>query len=472
MPTASSSRWSPAICEVENVRQDKKVSLSIRRSNWVRRLSASLSVIVLLTAAMPAVLSAELYSPEQLLELLQARDAMLDNVELKYAESGVVIIPPYQPWRRGETTSPAAPAKPERCAYTDHVQLVVRGVDTTLIRTRDDKLTDETAAGLKVLNPYQKTSNARRLFREMAKFDMKGRGSVVLDIDSRPAVPVDLIREAAMKAEFAHGLGFGKRIKQIEEISQKEGRIVANGTIGIWWEDISRFELELDEDLVVRRASILSDVKGSITGFEVTTAGTVTHKAIKLARTGSFSRFGGGVTWLDGRTEGKRVPINEVSITHEDLTIQLSDESYEALIDFPREPGMQVNDKIAGVTYFIGPNGEPELNNIDLSDLQRLWAFGNLNLAATEALDGPGNDTVKSETYKDAMPEALGQISDDKIKSRSPSAHEKGGSLDQQKPVIITRGISVWRYTLISAIVVLFTTLIAILIRSRYKRYG
>jgi len=395
---------------------------------------------------------------------------MLDNVELKYAESGVVIIPPYQPWRRGETTSPAAPAKPERCAYTDHVQLVVRGVDTTLIRTRDDKLTDETAAGLKVLNPYQKTSNTRRLFREISKFDMTGRGSTVLDISSSAAVPVDLVREVRMKAEFAHGLGFGKRIKQIEEVSRNEGRIVAKGTIGIWWEDISRFELELDEDLVVRRASILSDVKGSITGFEVTTVETVTYKAMKLARKGTFGRFDGGITWLDGRTEGKRGSGNEVSISHEDLRTQLSDENYEALTDFPREPGMQVNDKIAGVTYFIGPNGAPELNDIDLSDLQRLWASGDLELGMTEALDDRGNNGIKSEDTKEAMPVASGQLSGDRITSGGASANGKEDGAALQKPVTIARRISVWSYTLISAIVVLLSTLMTILIRSRCKR--
>ena len=105
-----------------------------------------------------------------------------------------------------------------------------------------------------------------------------------------------------MAIEFAFGFGFGKRIIQIDRIETDGALQKLQGSIQIWWEDVSTFQLVLDDHHLVREARIEANVKGNHIAFEVTTTGMAVAENLNLPKTARLKKLGSKV---DGKMMSK-----------------------------------------------------------------------------------------------------------------------------------------------------------------------
>jgi len=125
------------------------------------------------------------------------------------------------------------------------------------------------------------------------------------------------------------------------------------GTIQIWWEDISRFQLVLDDNFLVRQAAIQSNVKGFRTEFEVKTEGSVTAEGFEFAKSGSFKRITLGME-VEGKLAAKPRIQKEFQAEFKGVQFHLSDARYGELVAMIPDPGTQVFDHVSDKVYFVG----------------------------------------------------------------------------------------------------------------------
>jgi hypothetical protein len=307
-------------------------------------LLAVASSLVLAPIELPA---GDLPSSNELLALLRAKDKEFDNVRLDYEISGEVVKQPFPAWKYPgiAKTYGWENEKPRVVPFRYNESLIIRWPDVTFIR--------EAAEGSsKSMLPYQKWSNTESKAREITRDGSKTRGNAIMTIRAG-GLPVDIAQEQAMAIEFAFGFGYGSRIKQIDHIREEGTGLKVEGSIQIWWDDVSRFELLVDDRYLVRQATIESNVKGNRTRFEVTTEGTVKSGSFELAKTGSFKRIALGME-VEGKLLGKPKTVNEFRTQFKAIHENLSDDAYRKLVAMDMEPGMQVIDYVADETYFVG----------------------------------------------------------------------------------------------------------------------
>jgi hypothetical protein len=298
-------------------------------------------------------LAVEALTPADVLKVLRAKDAEFDNAKLDYVTTGEIKTKPFPAWKFPGIAKAYGweHEKPEIIPFRYNESLIVRAPNVTFIR-KVDPASQPKNTDTEML-PFQKWSNTDGLSREITRMGQTGRrGDAVLEI--RPGgLPVEIAQEQAMAVEFAHGFGFGKRIKQIDSIKPDGSRRKVAGTIQIWWEDQSRFDLLLDDHYIVREAKIESNVRGNHTEFQVRTEGTTTAEGFEFAKTGLFKRIALGRE-IDGKLRTNPQTVNEFRTEFKGIQVNLSDETYKALVAMLLEPGMQVLDHVADKVYFVG----------------------------------------------------------------------------------------------------------------------
>ena len=205
----------------------------------------------------PKSLAAEALRPADLLKVLRAKDAEFDNVKLDYVTTAELTSKPFSAWKYPEIAKMYhwENEKPEIFPFRYNESLIVRGPSVTFIRVLDPTYPVKKSESTRHMTPYQKWSNVGGVRRQITRNAESGRGHATMDINPGGA-PVDMAQEQAMEVEFAHGFGFGKRIKQVDRIERDGPRLKVEGTIQIWWEDISRFQLVFDDNFLVRQAAI------------------------------------------------------------------------------------------------------------------------------------------------------------------------------------------------------------------------
>jgi len=296
--------------------------------------------------------ASETIAPADLLKVLRAKDAQFDNVKLDYVTSGQTRTEPFPAWKFPGLAKKHGweHEKPEVIPFRYSENLIVRGPNVTLVRNLDPAVQPKGTRSRMV--PFQKWSNTDGLSREITRNSDSGRGHAIMEIRAG-GLPVDIAQESAMAIEFAHGFGFGKRIKHIDRIQREGSRLRVEGSIQIWWEDQSRFRLVLDDRYLVREAYIESNVKGNHTAFEVKTEGTATSSDLEFAKTGSFKRIALG-RQVDGKLSSKPSVQKEFQTEFRGIQTNLSDDVYKELVAMNPEPGTQVFDYIADKTYIVG----------------------------------------------------------------------------------------------------------------------
>ncbi len=300
-----------------------------------------------------AALEEQAIRPAELVVELRLKDAAFDNVKLEYVLKGELVVGPFPAWkfpdfaRQHGLENDRAEVVPFRRIET----LVVRGRQVTYFSEPDPEFRPKKTRS--TLVPFHKSSNADGTFRSISRGDKLGeRGNATMEVQ-KGGYLVDFCHERAMSVEFAHGIGFGKRIKWIDRVEPAGEMLKVTGTIQIWWEDASTFELLLDKHRLVRRATIECNVKGNRTRFEVTSDGTAEAGDIELTRTGSFRRISLGVD-AGGKVAPHTKVTNEFQTEFRAIKRPLDDEEYERLIAMPEELNMQVTDHVNNRRYFVG----------------------------------------------------------------------------------------------------------------------
>ena len=334
----------------------------------MKRIGGTVLGIVLLASVCFVRFLYAVEDPEELLGILKAKDAQFDNAALRYTTWGEFTQEGFPAWKYPEIAEQIGipkgtmygPSKQIKFRYNE--ELVVRGPNTTFIRVLDPTLKlDESNKGLQ---RFQKWSNTDGLAREILDGDETHKDDRIIQIHSSGA-PVDLAQEQRMWVEFAHGVGFGKRIREIESLSAQNGKTIIKGTIQMWWEDTSQFAIAVDDNYIVRRAVIDSNVHGNLTRFEVTTQGTVERKGFVLAETGHFVRRWMGM-YRDGKKVGPPKVKKEFYCRFKDIVPNLSDEQYESLTKMEATPGTYVMDHVANLNYTVGQSPKGALDSIEL----------------------------------------------------------------------------------------------------------
>jgi hypothetical protein len=334
----------------------------------MKRIGGTVLGIVLLASVCFVRFLYAVEDPEELLGILKAKDAQFDNAALRYTTWGEFTQEGFPAWKYPEIAKQIGipkgtmygPSKQIKFRYNE--ELVVRGPNTAFTRVLDQTLKlDENNEGLQ---RFQKWSNTDGLAREILDGDETHKGDRIIQVHSSGA-PVDLAQEQRMWVEFAHGVGFGKRIREIESLSAQNGKTIIKGTIQMWWEDTSQFAIAVDDNYIVRRAVIDSNVHGNLTRFEVTTQGTVERKGFVVAETGHFVRRWMGM-YRDGKKVGRPKVKKEFYCRFKDIVPNLSDEQYESLTKMEATPGTYVMDHVANLNYTVGQSHKGALDSIEL----------------------------------------------------------------------------------------------------------
>ena len=110
---------------------------------------------------------------------------------------------------------------------------------------------------------HQKWSNAAGLIREF--LESKEYDDRSMKIESGASNPFGNIFGQRREIEFSLGFGYGSRIKTISSVTKKGDQRLLEGSILLWDDDVSTFRLSIDQDLVVRNASIRVEAGGNQT---------------------------------------------------------------------------------------------------------------------------------------------------------------------------------------------------------------
>ena len=186
---------------------------------------------------------------------------------------------------------------PQHIKFRFHEQLVVRGRDTTFTREADPDMKKE--SGDWSMAPYQKWSEIDGVVKEIIELGGSGPGDRTFEIRKNDE-PVGIVGGQRREIEFAHGFGFGERIKTIDSVVRAGNIRIIRGTIQLWSEDVSTFRIELGDDLLVKKATINVDAEGNLTRYEITTEGSDRSARFRLCRDRAFQADRAGVQECQG----------------------------------------------------------------------------------------------------------------------------------------------------------------------------
>ncbi len=315
---------------------------------WVcLALSFSLSVVSFSTAR-----SDDLAARRILAQRLKERDDRFDRVKLDYRTWGTYTPEPFPFWKF-PAMKPEPEEKLEPMDFRFLEQMVIRGDETTFVRQFDPALAQKNSSTQQFV-PYQKWSNGGGLSREIV--EVSSGKEWIMDIRKRDPLG-GLFPEQRMEIEFAHGFGFGKRIKEIKTITRAGATQIVEGSINMWDDDVSKFRIELDDDLVVKKAEIDTNTREKLSHFEIRTEGKVERAGFVFAKTGHFKRVSLGIR-REGRLQGEPHVVKEFSTTFGDVKFHLNDAQYESLVEMEIPRNSQVNDFVANRRYRVDKDGK------------------------------------------------------------------------------------------------------------------
>lgn len=139
--------------------------------------------------------------------------------------------------------------------------------------------------------------------------------------------------------EWCTGHGFAKLMSSIKSIVVTDDRIIAKGMGTVFDVDHTTFELEIDRNLIVRRAVIsVSSGPSGFNDYRVTSDGTT-----KLANAPAVAKH--GISQRVLRPAGKPDrDYTKYDITFVSLSDPLSDEKYSQVIAFKPKPDVRKSD--------------------------------------------------------------------------------------------------------------------------------
>lgn len=306
-----------------------------------------LTLIAILTT--PNLFAAD-PTPEELLKILKTRDAQFENVKFEYTMSGEQKFDPSVGWQYFDEVqpqqNPKQPQQPPAMKFIWDDTLIIREKEHTFIRTMNPGM-PKAKPGEFGFSPFElhKWSDAKGFSRELIQAAPQDSQFNISQLTLAP--------EQAQWILFAHGVGFGRKLKRIERLEKHGAGWELAGDIQVWKEDVSLCRLRLDENLLVRRAHIECDVHGNKTSLDTTSDGLVRVNKIVLAKSGTFKRTG-----LGRIVDGNRVAIpktaDRFAVDFQRLNLDLDEKTYQSLIEFKPQPGTPVRDQVANKRYKAG----------------------------------------------------------------------------------------------------------------------
>ncbi|MEP3482243.1 MAG: hypothetical protein ABJZ55_23570 [Fuerstiella sp.] len=147
-----------------------------------------------------------------------------------------------------------------------------------------------------------------------------------------------MLRSRRHAFEWCTGHGFAKLMYRIKSIKATEDLIVIKGDGAVFDIDIDNttFELEIDRNMIVRRAVIsVPSGRGGFNDYRVTTDGTT-----KFVNAPAVAQH--GVSQRVLRPAGKlQRDYTKYDITFVSLSDALTDEEYSQVVEFKPKPGVQ-----------------------------------------------------------------------------------------------------------------------------------
>ena len=318
-----------------------------------------LTVILFVGITVTGCASVRRSDERELVRTLRVNDDKFDNLDLSYTRVEDHKIRPdrFHFLKFGDDPSrmPEDYWIPRTVKWTRSCSLVVRGSDAVLSSQFEPSVSEKD----KYVTPgaYHKYGTVNGIVYDLsdAQLSENDSGKSLPNYEkqlttSKLLSPMGGLYNTRMAIEFAHGIGFGKRIISISSIKTEGDRRRITGQIKIWTEDISEFEIELDGTHMVRKALIRSNVRGNRTHFEVQTEGTVQQDGLVLAQRGSFKRIAQGTTKLQARSTWRPQVTDDFRVEFISVDQNLSDEQYKTLTEFKVEPLMQINDRVNNIS--------------------------------------------------------------------------------------------------------------------------
>jgi len=310
------------------------------------RYKLLVSIIFIWCLIFCSVCNAEL-SKDAILQILTSRDAQLDNVNLHYNESYEIPIPgdalakiPLD--ERREILKRGALIK-----HQYNRQMAIRDNEVTFNSKLDESVKKENPHGFGFI-PFTRRSNVAGANREYLKqYD----GYEELSI--RPAGPSrDILLQDRMHVEFSLGFGFGKRIKEISSVTKTSTGYMIKGLIQPYQIEPCPFEMEIDQDFVVRHATITTTAGKGTTEFIINTEGVIKDGEFVFPMKGSFKKTLS--EYENGQLVGKPMALRDFDVQFEKVDWNLTNNEYGKLTRFNIAPGTRIYDYIKGVRYTTG----------------------------------------------------------------------------------------------------------------------
>jgi hypothetical protein len=255
---------------------------------------------------------------EEFLAKLRTRDEQFNKVQLIYLMRGTQTIKDYS-WKFPDRDNVRPAQLPKEYKYIYRDDLIVRGDDITHIRKVIEPAAGE--GGIQMMR-YTKTANIGGLRTELALEDAESNQGFVSSGDERSA-GYHSESHLRMVIEFALGFGFGRRMTNVETMETTETGFDVTGRIGFGRTRDFPCSLELDRDLVVRRAVV--DVPNG--RMEVTTKGSQSQDGFIFAKTGRMRNFDGDKAKDDYFIDYQESHFNLSDARYRELTtIEVPDE--------------------------------------------------------------------------------------------------------------------------------------------------
>ena len=290
--------------------------------------------------------------PKELLKLLKAKDSRFDNVHVYYIRRGEYTPEPFPYWKFPGLKPSHEPEKPLSFRFKEQVML--RGRDTTFERDVYTKPLLPSSSGTTFVS-HQKWSNADGLISEF--LESKEYDDRSMKIQTGESNRLWNFFGQRREIEFSLGFGFGSRIKTISSVTKKANQLLLEGSILLWDDDVSTFRLTVDQDLVVRSASIRVEAGGNQTRYDVSTEGSVKVQDFVFARTGHYTRTALGLkepppVKLD--VPFKPHVTDEFYVDFKSAKFGLKDEEYTTFTKMEIPPGTHVTDLVRNKRYVAG----------------------------------------------------------------------------------------------------------------------
>ena len=252
-------------------------------------------------------------NPDTLLAMLRAKDAQFDNLAADFERRTKVKD------LDGSVESPLATV--EREAIAD-CYLVIRGEETTYTNVFR---TDHVGKPLDTSTPRAtKTSNAAGVQQNMTVINELR----IFHDDTRPEGTSSVLRKQRMLDEFCLGVGYGTRIQTIDRIQIKDGDALVEATMRLFREDTTKALLEIDSDLLVRKATMTAtNPDGGQTRFEISNEG------LSDSPEGATVAKRGVLKWT---TLGTNRVVEDYSLSLTRIEHSLTPGTYKRMIDLKR----------------------------------------------------------------------------------------------------------------------------------------